>query len=102
MNDDRLRLRESTAVGVWIAGVFLAIVLSGLGARFDSSELRDAGGVVWLLLLWEAFLRDWVLGFVLSPFALYQRRRVRRRMGSEAERQSRRHGTIRTGAHATI
>jgi hypothetical protein len=82
------RLRPNTALGVWIAGAILALVLSALGFRLDSPNMRDAAGSLWLLLLWEAFLKNLVLGWVLLPVALYRRRRARKRNVPEWARET--------------
>lgn len=52
-------------MGVWLAGVFLALILGALGQRLDSSNLRDAAGILSVLVVWEAFLKSLVLGWVL-------------------------------------
>jgi hypothetical protein len=59
---ERPRLRPGTALGVWLAGLILAVILSALGQRLDSWNLRDAAGVLFILLVWEAFLKSLLLG----------------------------------------
>jgi hypothetical protein len=86
----RLRLRPSTALGVWVAGVILALVLGALSERLDSSNLRDAAGVLATLVVWEAFLKSLVLGWVLLPVLAIKRligRKTKNRVEESRSRQ---------------
>lgn len=84
------RLRPSTALGVWVAGAILAGVLGALGQRLDSSNLRDAAGLVATLDVWEAFLKSLVLGWVLLPVLAIKRLMGRKKKNLEEESRSRR------------
>jgi hypothetical protein len=64
--------------------VILALLLGALGQRLDSPNLRDAAGVLFVLVAWEAFLKSFVLGWVLLPVALFQRHRARKRQVPES------------------
>jgi hypothetical protein len=77
-------------LGVWVAGVILALVLGALSERLDSSNLRDAAGVLATLVVWEAFLKSLVLGWVLLPVLAIKRligRKTKNRVEESRSRQ---------------
>jgi hypothetical protein len=80
------RLRPSTALGVWVTGAILAVVLGALGQRLDSSYLRYVAELLATLVVWEAFLKSLVLGWVLLPVLAIRRLIGRKKKNREDER----------------
>jgi hypothetical protein len=91
------RLRPSTALGVWLAGVILFLILGGLSERLNSSNLRDVAGLLATLLVWEAFLKSLVLGWALLPVWA-----IKRLTGRKAENLEARHTVMRATAAGLI